>query len=143
MGAGKLSKDAEDLEMAGKAQDISFIQKNHDNLMNELRGFKEPLEKYYEKNPVKAEDAIEEEVASAAEDHVVSNEDLGEILIKSMYTALEAGAREKNKDFLGKTFKEMEDFSFSEQHVQTITKLRNCFEKEDYEAMENILKEIK
>jgi hypothetical protein len=142
VGAGKLSKDAEDLEMAGKAQDISFIQKNHDNLMNELRGFKEPLEKYYEKNPVKADEA-EDDAAAAQEDHSVSNEDLGEILIKSMYTAIEAGAKEKNKEFLSKTFKEMEDFSFAEQHVQTITKLRNCFEKEDYEAMENILKEIK
>ena len=129
--------------MAGKAGDISFIRKNHDSLMEELRGFKEPLERYYEKNPVSAEDTGDEENSDAVEEHAVSDEDLGEILIKSMYTALEAGAKEKNKDFLGKTFKEMEDFSFSEQHVQIITKLRNCFEKEDYEGMENILKEIK
>ena len=128
--------------MAGKAGDISFIKKNHDSLMDELRGFKEPLSKYYEKNPVNADETAEDDMG-AAEDHSVSNEDLGEILIKSMYTALEAGAKEKNKDFLGKTFKEMEGFSFSEQHAKTITKLRNCFEKEDYEAMENILKEIK
>ena len=143
VGAQKLSKDAEDLEMAGKAGDISFIRKNHDSLMDELLGFKEPLERYYEKNPVEVDDATEDDLGGEAEDHQVSNEDLGEILIKSMYTALEAGAKEKNKDFLGKTFKEMEDFSFAQQHVQTITKLRSCFEKEDYEAMENILKEIK
>ena len=143
VGAQKLSKDAEDLEMAGKAGDISFIRKNHDSLMEELRGFKEPLERFYEKNPVSAEDTGDEENSTAVEDYAVSDEDLGEILIKSMYTALKAGAMEKNREFLGKTFKEMEDFSFSEQHVQTITKLRNCFEKEDYEAMENILKEIK
>ena len=124
VGAQKLSKDAEDLEMAGKAGDISFIRRNHDSLMEELRGFKEPLKKYYEKNPVMEDDAAADDMGDTAEDHSVSNEDLGEILIKSMYTA-EAGAKEKNKDFLGKTFKEMEDyFLFSEQHVQIITKLR-------------------
>lgn len=143
VGALKLSEDAENLEMAGKAGDISFILKKHDSLMDELMAFKEPLAKFFAENPVKENAAEMEETEASEKDAAVSEKNLAEILIKSMYTALEAGAKEKNKDFLGKTFKEMEDFSFAEQHVKTITELRNCFEKEDYDSMENILKEIK
>lgn len=37
IGAGKVSKKAKDLEMAGKADDIAYIRKNHDDFMSDFR----------------------------------------------------------------------------------------------------------
>ncbi|RKM61125.1 DegV family EDD domain-containing protein [Butyrivibrio sp. CB08] len=141
VGAMQLSKNAEDMEMAGKDGKTSYVQKNHQNLLDELLSFKEPLKKYFDENPVGGESSFAEEEQHEAPSAVPS-QDLGEILVKSMYTALEAGAKEKNKEFLENTFKEMADYTFSEEHTNTIAKLKDAFAAGDYEEMEKILKEI-
>ncbi|MCR5342043.1 MAG: DegV family EDD domain-containing protein [Butyrivibrio sp.] len=48
IGALKTSKKAENLEMAGKADDIEFIKEHHDEFMKEYKAYKEKLSKVFE-----------------------------------------------------------------------------------------------
>ena len=147
VGAMKLSKEAEALEMAGKAGDISFIKSATIPMLDELVAYKGPLSEHFAKENQEAADtsgsadrdkseALQEKAAA------IASQDFSEVIIKSMYTALLEGAKQKNKEFLKKTFKEIDDYTFAEKHTQTIEELKKLFEASDYDGMIQVIEKM-
>jgi DegV family protein with EDD domain len=142
VGALKIAGDAEKLEMAGKASDLEYIKKNHQNLISELERFGIVLAENFadgerEEEP-EAEAKEEEDLLSA-----MANQNYDEFLVNSMYDALKLGVGSRNEKILKGTFAEMADYAFPEPHQAVFTDLKELFEKGDYEEMEKILSERK
>ncbi len=141
IGASQLSKDAEDLEMAGKTGDINFIREHHDTLLEEYRGYKEVLSGIFDQPEESAEeDNTESEPEPAA---TVVNSGFELLLVRSLYEAVGECLDKNNESGLAGTFKEMESYSFPEEHAGIMSRLKSSYEEKNYEEMKTILEEGK
>jgi DegV family protein with EDD domain len=143
VGALKLSEDAEDLEMAGKENRIDFIRENTLDLLQQLRGFKEPLSELFGEASKMEPPEAESPKAEPAEEAQVKASlcEFDDFLMQSMYEALEQGIDQKNEALLAGTFKEMGDYQLPECCIETVEKLKEHFKNLDYEAMKKVLEE--
>ena len=132
IGAQELSADCEALEMAGKEKDTDFIDAHHGALLRELEELKKPLSDIFEKN-----EEIPKESAGFC------GEDMDDLMMRSMYEALENGIEQKNEALLSGTFKEMQDYQLPECCKGIAEKLKELYEIRDYEGMSRVLKERK
>ncbi|SCY20726.1 DegV family protein [Butyrivibrio sp. INlla14] len=133
IGAMELSEKAKNLEMAGKENNISYIRKHHQEVLDLLRNYKKPLGEVFAAN--------NDENMEADTEPKTKKADYNEFLIKSMYEAIKEGIRQNNDNYLKGLFKEMEDYELGE-HQERFLRLKELFEASDHEGMENVLKEI-
>ena len=138
VGAVSMSKDAEALEMAGKAGDLEYIRQHHDALIKELSELKGRLSGAYEKDAA-SEDKGEDKADAQDLLSAVSSQNFDEFMINGMYDAISLGVEKRNEKILKGTFLEMADYSFPEEHQKIFEDLRERFEKGDYSGMEEIL----
>ncbi|MBR6487088.1 MAG: hypothetical protein IKT17_10405, partial [Lachnospiraceae bacterium] len=112
IGAGKLAGDALSLEMAGKREDIDFIKQNHSETMNEFRAYLNVLGDLFGGKAV-------------ADDFIMD----------CLYDALKEGAEARDDGAISESFKEVEGYSFDDKNEELIGKIRDSFDRHDYEAM--------
>jgi DegV family protein with EDD domain len=132
IGAEELSRNSEALEMAGKEGNTDFINSHHEALIRELEEFRKPLSDIFEKNVDIPKDNIS-----------LGGGDMDDLLMNSMYEALESGIEQKNEALLSGTFKEMQDYQLPECCKGIIEKLEKLYKTRDYEGMSRVLKERK
>ncbi|WP_029231075.1 DegV family protein [Butyrivibrio sp. VCB2006] len=138
IGASALSKAAEALEMAGKEGNIDYIRQHHQETIEELRSYKEPLSAIFAAEEKKEEPKAEE---NDKKEKKAPSVNYNEFLIKSMYDAIREGISQNNNGYLQGLFKEMEDYDLGD-HKDRFARLKALFETSDLEGMKAILEEV-
>lgn len=122
IGATGFGEEAQALENAAKAGNTEYLRKNHPEFIKKFLSFREPLKKLFEKDK-------EEQSKPLAEDE----------LMMTVYEELRAAADEMDCDRLSSIFKEMEDYSISEENSELWKKLKQASENYDYETILRLL----
>ena len=126
VGAMELAEKAEKLEMAGKADDIEYINNNNEELLRDYGEYKVRLSKYFESDGLNA----------PADDRPIADP----TLMETLYEALLEGAEAMDIDMIEATFKEIEDYAVPENEKEKFDKLKEYFDSFDYDGMVSILK---
>ena len=145
-----LSKQAEDLEMAGKSEDLDFIREHHDRMMKTFLSYKAPLEEKF--GPLlSGEEASDSSPAStpeeAAEDEGTEVFTGGGIvgggekmtadayLMDCVYEAVRDAARAEDMDTIKETMREMEDYEIPAEEWEKYGKLMMLVSAKNYEEI--------
>ena len=116
VGAMDLGSAAEKLEMAGKSEDLDYIEKNNEALITDLKEFKEKLSPF----------------CSAKEDE---EEHYDKILIKSAYDTLKKAALDQNDRMIDMTLKELSEYSIPVKHRERMNRIKDSFDRKDFEEI--------
>ena len=125
IGAAELSHLAEELEMAGKSGNISFIKANTDKLITMFKGYKLILEKLSEKEDQEAEDNSKPEISGA---------DLSEA-----FAALKEFIPQMDYDAMEMVLEDLDNYKLSEESSKIIAELKKLMKKLDWEKMEELI----
>jgi len=121
VGAAELAEEARALEMAGKSGDIDFIKENNAKTLEHLMSFKALLAK------------------ALAGDDKEGAADYDDMLTESIYEALRAGAAEHDDELISETFEDAEDYTFSEEDTDKLSRLKELYGAHEYEKMTELL----
>ena len=122
IGAMEFGEKAQELENAGKSDDIEFIRKHHEVFMDELRSFKEPLAALFEKGG--------------------SDEDKPEAdptLMSGVFEEIKSAADDMDCDRLESVFEEMEDYRIPADDKELFDRLKDAAGMFDYDAILELL----
>ena len=117
VGAMELGDFAEKLEKAGKEGNTDYIRNNNEQLIGQLRKFKDVLA------PVCGSDKADDD------------ERFDKILIKSAYETLIKAASEKDDRMIEMTLTEISEYDIPEKHKERMDRIRLCFERRDYDEI--------
>ncbi len=120
IGAMELAEEARSLEMAGKGDDIGYIRENHAATMEHLMNFKKSLAKVFE-------------------DEGSGDDGFDDLLLGSIYDALREGAAKCDDELISETFDEASDYTFSNEDILKLSKLKELFEAHEYGKMTELL----
>ncbi|MCR4787783.1 MAG: response regulator [Lachnospiraceae bacterium] len=124
IGAVEFGEIAQELENAGKSEDIGFIDENHATFMEEFHKFKEPLSKLFDKGG--------------------NNEDkplADPILMAEVFEEIRSAAEDMDCDRLESVFEEMADFRIPDSDVDLYEKLKSAAGMFDYDSITELLKD--
>ena len=122
IGAMEFGEKAQELENAGKSDDIEFIRKHHEVFMDELRSFKEPLAALFEKGG-SDEDKPEADPA----------------LMSGVFEEIKSAADDMDCDRLESVFEEMEDYRIPADDKELFDRLKDAAGMFDYDAILELL----
>lgn len=120
IGAMKLSAAAQLLENAGKEDDIEFIRKYHQPLMDDCTAYYESLGKVFKEDEKPKPEADES-------------------LMMSFYESIAAAAEDMDCESLENIFIEMADYTVPEGEEELYEKLKDAADKLDYDTVANLL----
>ncbi len=154
IGAIDLSKEAEDLEFAGKDDNIDFIKQNHEALISHLLEYKTTLTELFREadegepeEPVvvlewnNTEETVNEGLADNDSTEVEDEGEFDEFLIESIEDSLREGAINKDTDMIRDVFAEVDKYPLPARYQKVIDRLKSCFESGDYDGMTSILED--
>ncbi len=121
IGAMDLGEKAQNLENAGKKEDLQFIRENHDALLSEYRGFKSLLSGVFDER----------------ENEELQYADPG--LMRDVYEEIRDAAEKMDIDRLEAVFEEMKDFRIADSEKERYKQLENAYSLFDYEEIIKIL----
>ncbi|MCR4806255.1 MAG: response regulator [Lachnospiraceae bacterium] len=124
IGASSLSEKAKALEMAGKEDDIFYIEENHDAMMAEYMSFKDALRGMISKKTEKTSD-----------DKPRADEQLIELAIST----IKEGAEDMDMDAIEEAVKDISGYLLPEDVQDKIDSIKACLEIVDYDGIINIL----
>ncbi len=122
IGAQKLSKLAEELEMAGKENNIELIKEKHEILIRDYLAFKESLSRLQDKS------------SSNNDLEPISNEDL-----KSAYESLTETVSQMDYNSTEMILDSLEGYKLPEHDEGLVKELRNSLSRFDWDELERIL----
>ena len=122
IGATEFGEAAQQLENAGKGEDIDYIRQHHQSFIEELYSFKEPLAKVF------AEEEEQEDKPEADED-----------MMAEVYDGLRGAAEDMDSDTIQDILTEMENYSVSASEAEVWRKIREAAKKYDYKALLELL----
>ena len=125
VGAMKLSEDAQEMENAGKMGDPVYIHQHHQQLMSDYLAFKEILAPYLDETPEDSEDT------APARDKPVADT----FILGCFYDSLLKAARAGDDNLIEASFREIEDYAIPEDEAPQFNKVREAFDKRDYESI--------
>ncbi|MBO7374594.1 MAG: DegV family EDD domain-containing protein [Lachnospiraceae bacterium] len=120
IGAMKLSAAAQLLENAGKEDDIEFIRKYHQPLMDDCKVYYESLSKVFKEDERPKPEA-------------------DETLMNSFYESIAAAAADMDCESLENIFIEMADYTIPAGEEELYEKLKEAADKLDYDTVANLL----
>ena len=109
VGAMKLSEDALGLENAGKAGNTDYIRDHNEEVITELKRYKEALG----------------EICGG-----VDND-----LLESMYDALKEGIKDRDKAYISQTLNEARECGFPDEVIGKLDKIEALLEQENFDEM--------
>ncbi len=126
VGATALSIASEQLENAGKNNDIDFIQANTAALLKDYRAFKDRLSKL-----------------DTGKDHGASDarEDITKSDLDSAYEALKELVEQMDYDGVELVISQVNDYKLPEEDAEKFKELKRLLQRFDWDAMENMLRE--
>ncbi len=115
IGAVDFGKEAQELENAGKREDVEYIEEHHDAFMKEFRHFKDILKEVF------GEDQEEGSKPEADPD-----------LMKEVYSEIRSAAEDMDIDRLESVFDEMKGFKIPESDRELYEALETAYASFDY-----------
>ncbi|WP_051204714.1 DegV family protein [Butyrivibrio sp. VCD2006] len=129
IGALDTAKKAEDLEMAGKAENIDFIKENHDGFLVDYMSYKEPL------GTIFGEDEENKESSEKPKDKPV----ISSVLLDSVYEGLKDAAESMDYDAIEEMMEEVKRYEIPEDDLKKLQALNEKAGQFDYDGMLEIL----
>ncbi|MCR4605518.1 MAG: response regulator [Eubacterium sp.] len=120
IGAFDFGNEAQRLEDAGKSEDMRYIGKHHEPLMQGCRDLKKILDRMFD------EKKEEKNVATAS-------------MMAEVYEGLKAAADDMDSDGIDFIMEEMQDYSVPKDDEEKYMKLKEAAENYDYDAILRIL----
>jgi CheY-like chemotaxis protein/HPt (histidine-containing phosphotransfer) domain-containing protein len=124
IGAIGFSEAAQEMENAGKAEDVEYIKANHEALMKRLYKFKEPLSEVFKSDKTDSD----KPTADAS-------------LIAGVYNEILSAAEDMDCDRLEQIFNEMERYRIPENEAELFNRLKDASDAFDYDSIISLLKE--
>ena len=124
IGAAELGVEAQQLEAAGKAEDIGYLNSHHEGFMVKYREFKEKL------SPALASCGPDKDKKEA--DPAVIGRALEEI---------RAAAEDMDCDRLDEIFEEIEEYNIPLDDMELFDKIREAYQKYEYKTILSLIKE--
>ena len=125
IGAADLGEKAFKLETAGKADDIEYIKANHQELIDDFRGFSEVLK------PVFESDAAKEAAKPEADPDLMSE----------VYDGLKSAAEAMDCDTIECIFDELSGYRLPESDVKLFAEIKTAFSNFDYDLILKLVSE--
>ncbi len=134
IGATKLAKESEKLELSGKENDYLYIEDHHEEMIEDLMAYKSLLSDVFSG----------EESSPLTKDEPEAEEDnFDRFLLESVYEALRDGARSNDTSMITDTLKEMEEYALPMAHRDALNEIKRCFENEEYDRIIEIANRMK
>lgn len=124
IGAMRVGVLAQELENAGKEENISYIHEKHENLISEFWHLKEVLKNVCEEK----EEAVETQVLESGD-------------FRHFCREFHMAAKKMDYDVLENLFKECKLYVFSEEEKIALRLLEDSFEEFDYEKIQSLSEE--
>ena len=124
IGATDFADRAQEMEDAGKREDMEYISANHDDLMNAFCAFAEPLSAVFT-----AGTDIDDDRPEAAPE-----------IMSEVYEEIGAAALSMDCDRLDTVFEEMRDYRIPESERELFDRLSEAAGRYDYDTIADILK---
>ena len=143
IGANELSEDAEKLEMAGKSNDVEYIEKHHNEFIFKLNAFKTVLTEVYsaeaeeesKNNVSEAETEKEKQTSPETDDKYMR------LLVRSIMDTLRESAKAKDGGMISRTIKESGDYALPEDVIKKIKCIKELNEKGDFDGIVSVMDE--
>ena len=119
IGAEELGNSAQELEDAGKAGDLAFIETNHPFFKNSLLSTKAPLS------------AVFDMAVKETEEMPVAGTDY----LKEVYKEIKSAAGDYDTNRLDSLFEELSEYSLPEDEKELWDKLKKAYEEFDYQEL--------
>ena len=116
VGAMSLGDAAEKLEMAGKEDNIEYINSHNEELLKSLKEYKENLAPFF---------------AEVKEREV----NYDKILLKSAYETLRKAAETKDDRMIKMTLNDLAEFEIPTEHLERMDRVKKCLEDQDYDGI--------
>ena len=126
IGATELGEEAQELENAAKKGDMDYIGKHHAAFLEKYMCFREPLMKVFENT----EDVSKKPEAEPE-------------LMVAVFEELRSAADDMDCDRLFGIFKEMEEYRIPQKDNELWKKLKCASDNYDYDAVIQLLEQIK
>ena len=127
IGAAGFGEEAQQLEKAGKSEDMEYIRAHHKAFIEKFRSFKAPLAEVFEEK--KADRKTDAKPMASAE------------LMKSVYGKIRMAADDMDCDQLEGIFAEMEEYNIPESEASLYESLKSATAQFDYETILKLLAE--
>ena len=127
IGAADFGEEAQQLEKAGKSEDMEYIRAHHKAFIEKFRSFKAPLAEVFEEK--KADRKTDAKPMASAE------------LMKSVYGKIRMAADDMDCDQLEGIFAEMEEYDIPESEASLYESLKSATAQFDYETILKLLAE--
>ena len=124
IGAAEFGEKAQQLEDAGKAENVEYIQSNHPAFMEEYEQFKTLLAPVF---PKEAEPGDQPEAKDS--------------LIQSALEELKQAAEDMDCDGLERIFKELSDYRIPDGYAELFEQLKKTADQFDYDGILSLLQE--
>ena len=126
IGALELSGKAEDLEMAGKEDNIDFIKENHASMISDFRKFDEYLAHVFEKE----EESVEE---------IPDKPLVDDFILQSVYDGIKESAEAEDADSIGEILSEISDYSVTNEDEEKLETIRAKAGEGDFKGILEVL----
>ena len=127
IGAAGFGEEAQQLEKAGKSEDMEYIRAHHKAFIEKFRSFKAPLAEVFEEK--KADRKTDDKPMASAD------------LMKSVYGKIRMAADDMDCDQLEGIFAEMEEYDIPEAEASLFESLKSATAQFDYETILKLLAE--
>ena len=121
IGAVDLGKEAQELENAGKKEDIAYIREHHEPFMKRYLSFKDTLRDVFNEGEGEEKPEADKE------------------LMKEVYSEIKNAAEEMDIDRLESVFEEMKGYRIPEGEKELYRALESAYSDFDYSKMVNLL----
>lgn len=120
VGAMKLAKEAEALEMAGKSRNLSYIREHFDDFMKDYLSYKDKLSGLYEEK--ENLEALPKPMADA-------------FMMDSVYEAIAGACEDMDSDAIDEALSELSDYEIPNEHKDKLDEIKKLAAKYDYEGI--------
>ena len=131
IGATSLGEEAQELENAGKREDLAYISEHHEAFIEKYLSFKEPLLTVLGRNDDNATETNEDKALIVADKTVMD----------AAYEEMEMAAQDMDSGRLDDVFDEMKGYSIPEEEKELFGKLEKAAYALDYDMVLELLKE--
>ncbi|MCR5602558.1 MAG: response regulator [Lachnospiraceae bacterium] len=131
IGATSLGEEAQELENAGKREDLAYISEHHEAFIEKYLSFKEPLLTVLGRNDDNATETNEVKALIVADKTVM----------EAAYEEMEMAAQDMDSGRLDDVFDEMKGYSIPEEEKELFGKLEKAAYALDYDMVLELLKE--
>lgn len=131
IGATVIGEEAQELENAGKRDDIDYIREHHGAFMEKYSDLKKPVSEALGRSE------NEEETGNVNESLVVADS----TVMDAAYEEMELAARDMDSDRLDAVFDEMKGYGIPEEEQELFGKLEKVAYNLDYDMVLELLKE--